>query len=190
MTEDQKTLLDYAQQFFTMANAIAAACFLQTAAFVLGFAKDEKLVATMLRWRPYTSLGALVTSVGYGVAVWVCYKAEWDLREVAGQDAALAACKLGFQLRLCAVIGVSLGYLQIFRQVCREEAWVSQRKEGRGEPLPRLLHRLLPLEWLIRQIAGAFDWLLFSAPLKSALAPREFETDTHEPNRPLPPAGK
>ena len=90
MTDDQKALLDYAQQFFTTANAITAACLLQTAAFVLGFAKDEKLVATMLRWRPYTSLGALVTSMGYGVAVWVCYKAELDLRKAAGQHAALA----------------------------------------------------------------------------------------------------
>ena len=144
----------------------------------------------MLRWRPYTSLGALLTSAGYLAAVYVCYKAERDLRKAAGQAAALAACRIGFQLRLCAVLGVSLGYLQIFRQVCREEAWVNQRKEGRGEPLPRLVHRLLPLEWLIGQIAGAFDWLLFSAPLKSALAPREFEADTREPNKPLPPTGK
>ena len=123
MPDNQKALLDYAQQFFTMANAIAAACLLQTAAFVLGFAKDEKLVATMLRWRPYTSLGALVTSVGYGVAVWVCYKAEWDLRKVAGQDAALAACKLGFQLRLCAVLGVSLA-------ICKSSAKSAGKRPG------------------------------------------------------------
>lgn len=183
VTNDPKALLDYAQQFFTMGNAIAAACLLQTAAFMLSFAKDKTLVATMLRWRPYTSLGAFLTSAGYVAAVCYCYRAEWDLRVAAGQEAALSACKLGFQLRLWAVIGVSLGYLQVFREVCREEDWLNQGKEDRSEPVPRLAHRLMLHEWLVRKIAGVFDWMLFSAPLKSTFAPHEYGKDTCEPNK-------
>ena len=49
----KQQLIEFAQQFFGIANAITAFSVLQAVALMYAF-KDTQLVAAFLRWRPFT----------------------------------------------------------------------------------------------------------------------------------------
>ncbi len=82
--DEPRQLLEFAQQFFSIANTITAFSVFQAVALMYAF-KDAKLAAAFLRWRPYTSLLAKHAGNGYIIAVISCGIAEFWLRYVAYQ---------------------------------------------------------------------------------------------------------
>src|SRR5688572_8514922 len=126
MDESTKQLIEYAQQLFSIANAITAFSVFQAVALMYGF-KDAKLAAAFLRWRPYTSLLAKHAGTGYIIAVIICGITEFWLRKVALQPRAmLAACVVAVVLRCAAIHMTASVYLQMFVAVCREQNWLNK----------------------------------------------------------------
>jgi hypothetical protein len=166
MDETTKQLIEFAQQFFGIANAITAFAVLQAVALMYAF-KDTKLGAAFLRWRPFTSLLSKHAGTGYIIAVIVCGIAEFWLRtaanQVANQKAAfLGACVIAVALRCVAIYVTASVYLRAFVAICREQDWLNKNKLSNGE---KRLHKL----------AMKVDEKLFGAPLEEVVRAEDFD---------------
>lgn len=169
-------LIEFAQQFFTIANAITAFSVLQAVALMYGF-KDNQLAAAFLRWRPYTSLLSKHAGNGYILAVIGCGIAEFRLRQAAGQPPAmLRACIVAAVLRCTAIFMTSSVFCLVFVAVCREQDWLNKnRKEEREFQIPRVLHKLSGSKKLLHKLAMKVDKRLFGAPLEAVVHAEDFE---------------
>jgi hypothetical protein len=136
----QKQLVDFAGEFFSIANAITAFTVIQAIALMYAF-KDTKLVAAFLRWRPFTSL-MYYAGNGYIIPVLCCGIAEFWLRLTACQPGAiLGASVIAVILRCAAIYLTASVHCQIFVAVCREQNWLNKnRKEDREFQTPRVIH--------------------------------------------------
>jgi hypothetical protein len=124
-------LIEYAQQFFSIANAITAFTVIQAIALMYAF-KDTKLVAAFLRWRPYTSILYRYAGSGYILAVITCGIAEFSLRYTVRQHPVfLGACVLAVVLRCAAIHLIGSVHCQIFVAVCREQNWLNKNRKDR-----------------------------------------------------------
>jgi hypothetical protein len=165
MNDTNKQLVEFAQQFFGIANAITAFSVLQAVALMYAF-KDTKVGAAFLRWRPYTSLLSKHAGTGYIIAVIVCGIAEFWLRYAACQRGAfLGACVIAVILRCAAIYPTSSVYRQMFVAICREEDWLNKnRKEGREFQTPRVIHERSKSEECLYKLAKKADEKLFGKP--------------------------
>lgn len=172
---DPKELTEFAQQFFSIANAITAFVVLQGVALMYAF-KDTKLAAAFLRWRPYTSLLSKYAGNAYISAVVVCGIAEFWLRYAACQRGAfLGACAIAVALRCAAIYVASSIYLQAFVAVCREQDWLNKNQPERESQTPRVLHKLSKSEKRLHKLAMKADEKLFSAPLEEVVLAKDFD---------------
>lgn len=175
MDETPKQLIEFAQQFFAIANAITAFSVLQAVALIYAF-KDTKLGAAFLRWRPYTSLLSKHASTGYIIAVIVCGIAEFWLRCAADQKAPfLGACVIAVVLRCVAIYVTASVYLRAFVAVCREEDWLNKNQPEREFQTPRVLHKLSKSEKRLHKLAMKVDEKLFGAPLEEVIRAEDFD---------------
>jgi hypothetical protein len=171
-------MTELAQQFFSIANAVTAFCVGQTVAFLFAFAKDSRIIAALLRWRPYSSALSKWTGSAYMIGVIGCGVAEFWLRYKAGQPgqrcAPLGACAIAVALRCGAVYLTSSFYLRIFVEACREEDWLNKNQPDREFQIPRLLHKLSKSENRLYQKAKKVDDVLFKAPLEEVIHAKDF----------------
>jgi hypothetical protein len=158
MDETTKQLIEFAQQFFSIANAITAFTVLQAVALMYAF-KDTKLAAAFLRWRPYTSILYKYAGNAYIIAVIICGIAEFWLRYAACQRGAfLGACVIAVVLRCAAIYLTASVHCRIFVAVCREQNWLNKnRKEDREFQTPRVLHELSKRERRLHKLAMKVD---------------------------------
>ena len=178
MDESTRQLIEFAQQFFDIANAITAFTVLQAIALMYAF-KDTKIVAAFLRWRPYTSILYRYASSAYIIAVISCGIAEFWLRSAAKQPGAfLVACVIAIVLR-CAAINVTASvHCRIFVAICREQNWLNKnRKEDRDFQTPRVLHKRSTSEQRLRKLAMKADEKLFGAPEVRVVYAEDFDKD-------------
>jgi hypothetical protein len=164
--EDVKLLVSAAHDYAVLANTIVGFFIARTLLFQLSFSKDEALVAALLRWRPYSTFGAIFTPIAYAVPVGVCYYLEQGALAAAGRSEMLLTLSAGglpmFLLRLAGIACVSLSYLRVFIEVCREEEFLNDRNPSRvkiprlGNSAPRWMNRIdkfvfgtLPKELLV-----------------------------------------
>lgn len=173
--ETTKQLIEFAQQFFGIANAITAFSVLQAVALMYAF-KDTKLATAFLRWRPYTSLLSKHAGTGYIIAVIVCGIAEFWLRYAACQRGAfLGACVIAVALRCVAIYVAASVYLRAFVAVCREEDWLNKNQPEREFQTPRVLHKLSKSEKRLHKLAMKVDKKLFGAPLEEVIQAKDFD---------------
>jgi hypothetical protein len=191
MDDSSKQLIEYAQQFFSIANAVTAFSVLQAVALMYGF-KDNQLVAAFLRWRPYSSLLAKHAGTGYIISVIGCGIAEFWLRRTAGQPRAmLGACVLAALLRCSAIHFTSSVYCRLFVAVCREQDWLNKnRKEDRPFQIPRVLHKRSRSEKRLHKLAMKVDKRLFGAPLEEVIHAEDFDKVTAQPESLIEPPPK
>jgi hypothetical protein len=182
--EETKQLMDFAQQFFGIANALTAFVIIQAVALMYAF-KEPKLAAAFLRWRPYTSVLSKTTTYGYIIAVIVCGVAEFWLRYAASQSggftnsqryAFLGACVMAVWLRCVAIYGNGLVFLRIFVTVCREQNWLNQNQPGREFQVPRIMYERSNSEKRVHELALKVDQKLFSSPIKGHILAEDFDT--------------
>lgn len=127
--DEPRQLLEFAQQFFSIANAITAFAVIQAVALMYAF-KDTKLVAAFLRWRPYTSILYKYASGGYIIAVVSCGITEFSLRYAASQRPVfLGACVIAVVLRCTAIHLTGSVHRRIFVAVCREQNWLNKNRK-------------------------------------------------------------
>jgi hypothetical protein len=168
--DEPRQLLEFAQQFFSIANTITAFSVFQALALMYAF-KDAKLAAAFLRWRPYTSLLAKHAGNGYIIAVISCGIAEFCLRYVAYEPRAVAmlgACVLAVMLRCAAIYLIASVYLQMFVAVCREQNWLNKnQKDGREFQIPRILpKKRSKSDERVRKVAMKVDEKLFKGEVE------------------------
>ena len=142
--------------------------------------KDSKLVAALLRWRPYSSVLSKHAGNAYIIAVISCGVAEFWLRYAARQPPAfLGACVIAVVLRCVAIYLTSSIYCRIFVAVCREQNWLNKnRKEDREFQTPRVLHELSKSEKRMHKLAMKVDVKLFGAPEVKVIQAEDFDKDT------------
>jgi hypothetical protein len=176
--DESRQLIELAQQFFSIANAITAFTVIQAVALMYGF-KDIKLVAAFLRWRPYTSILYRYASGGYIIAVVSCGITEFSLRYAASQRAAfLAACVIAVVLRCIAIHVTASVHSRIFVAICREQNWLNKnRKEHREFQTPRVLHKLSKSEERLYRLAIKADEKLFGAECLAVVQAEDFDED-------------
>lgn len=162
--DETKQLIEFAQQFFSIANAITAFTVLQAVALMYAF-KEIKIVAAFLRWRPYTSILYKYAGPAYITAIISCGIAEFSLRLAAHQHGAfLGACVIAVVLRCFAIYVTGSVHRRIFVAVCREQNWLNKmRKEDREFQTPRVLHELSKREQRLHKLAMKADEKLFGA---------------------------
>lgn len=171
----RQQLIEFAGQFFSIANAITAFSVFQAVALMYSF-KDAKLAAAFLRWRPYTSLLAKHAGNGYIIAVISCGIVEFWLRYVAHlphqRRAMLVACVVAVVLRCAAIHLTASVYLRIFVAVCREQNWLNKnQKEGREFQTPRILpKKRSKSDERVRKVAMKVDKKLFKGEVEAVQA--------------------
>lgn len=174
---DTPTKVALASQFFSAGNAIAAFCALQTATFLVGFAKDSSIISALLRWRPYSSVGAVVVGLTYFIGIGLCGTAELILRwkwNGVFDGEGVTVCVIGIILRAGAVLVASLTYLYVFVAVCREENWLNKNPKRTRSQMPRLHYKPSALEDNTTEIINAIDKFLFPETLEGITYPRFF----------------
>ncbi|HYV09839.1 MAG TPA: hypothetical protein VE980_02925 [Pyrinomonadaceae bacterium] len=178
MAESTGQLIEFAQQFFNIANAITAFTVLQAVALMHAF-KDTKVAAAFLRWRPYTSILYRYAVNGYIIAVVGCGIAEFCLRWAGGQSwQPLGACVIAVVLRCVAIFLIGSVHCKIFVAVCREQNWLNQyRKEDREFQTPRVLHEYSKREQRLHKFAMKADEKLFGAPQIRVVHAEDFDRD-------------
>ena len=177
MDEPTKQLIEFAQQFFSIANAITAFTVLQAVALMYAF-KEAKVSAAFHRWRPYTSIMYRYAAGAYIVAVISCGVAEFWLRCAAHQPRAfLGACVIAVVLRCAAIYVTASVHRKIFVAVCREQNWLNKnRKEDRELQTPRVLYELSEREQRFRKLAMKADNKLFGAKELGVVEAEDFDT--------------
>lgn len=168
MDEPTKQLIEFAERFFSIANAITAFSVFQAVALMYAF-KDAKLAAAFLRWRPYTSLLAKHAGNGYIIAVISCGISEFWLRYLAHQPRAmLVGCVTAVVLRCAAIHLTASVYLRIFVVVCREQNWLNKNPpEGREYQTPRILPKeRSKSDERVRKVAMKVDEKLFKGEVE------------------------
>jgi hypothetical protein len=176
--DEPKQLLEFAQQFFSIANAITAFTVIQAVALMYAF-KDTKLVAAFLRWRPYTSILYKYASGGYIIAVVSCGITEFSLRYAASQRPVfLVACVIAVVLRCAAIHLTASVHRRIFVAVCREQNWLNKnRKEDREFQTPRVLHEYSKREQRLHKLAMKADKKLFGAEFVRVVQAEDFDKE-------------
>jgi hypothetical protein len=176
--DEPKQLLELAQQFFSIANAITAFVVIQAVALMYAF-KDTKLAAAFLRWRPYTSILYKNAPGGYIIAIVSCGITEFSLRYAAGQRPAfLGACVIAVVLRCAAIHLTASVHCRIFVAVCREQNWLNKhRKEDREFQIPRVLHERSKSEQRLHKLAMKADEKLFGATEILVVYAEDFDKD-------------
>ena len=176
--DERSQLLEFAQQFFSIANAITAFTVIQAVALMYAF-KDAKLAAAFLRWRPYTSLLYKHAPAGYIIAVVICGITEFSLRYLASQGPAfLAACVVAVVLRCAAIHLTASVHRRMFVAVCREQSWLNKnRKEDREFQTPRVLHERSKRELRLHKLAMKADKKLFGAKFERVVHAEHFDKD-------------
>jgi hypothetical protein len=174
--DEPSQLLEFAQQFFSIANAITAFTVIQAVALMYAF-KDTKLVAAFLRWRPYTSILYKYASRGYIIAVVSCGIAEFALRKAASQRPAfLAACVIAVLLRCAAIHLTSSVHCRMFVAICREQNWLNKYRKGDREfQTPRVLHERSKREQRLHKLAMKADQKLFGAKFVEVVHAEDFD---------------
>ena len=174
--DETRQLTEFAQQFFSIANAITAFAVIQGVALMYAF-KDTKLVAALLRWRPYTSILYKNASGGYIIAVVSCGITEFSLRYAAAQRPAfLGACVIAVVLRSAAIHVTASVHRRMFVAVCREQNWLNKnRKEDREFQTPRVLHALSKSEKRFLRLATKADQKLFGAEFVGVVHAEDFD---------------
>jgi hypothetical protein len=174
---------ELAQQFFGIANAITVFCLLQTAAFLLTFSKDLRIVAALLRWRPYSSAASKHLGKTYLIGVMGCGVAEVCLRYQAKEGwAVLATCVFAVALRCGAIFVAHTIYLRIFVAVCREEDWLNKhRPEGRELQTPRVEPKRSQREKRVYYRARKIDRSLFQKDILKVVQAKDFRQWEHFP---------
>ena len=169
-------LLEFAQQFFSIANAITAFTVIQAVALMYAF-KEAKLAAAFLRWRPYTSLLYKNAPAGYLIAIVCCGITEFSLRYAAGQRPAfLAACVIAVGLRCAAIHLTASVHCRMFVAVCREQNWLNKNRKGDREfQTPRVVHELSTREERLYKLAMKADKKLFGAEFLGVVQAEDFD---------------
>jgi hypothetical protein len=169
------TKLELAQEFFGIANAIAAFSVIQAVALLYAFAKEPRLVAALLRWRPYSSALSKWAGNAYMVGIVACGLAEFWLRYTAPQDwAFIGACTIATLLRCGAVYLTSQVYLRIFVEVCREQDWPNKNQPDREFQTPRLEYAIPPNKKRLHMRAQRADQTLFKAEFIRKVDAKDF----------------
>jgi hypothetical protein len=169
------TKLQLAQEFFAIANAIAAFAVIQVVALLYAFAKEPRLVAALLRWRPYSSALSKWAGNAYMIGIVGCGVAEFLLRYTEPQDwAFLFACATATVLRCGAVYLTSAVYLRIFVEVCREQDWLNKNQPDREFQTPRLEHAIPPNMKRLHRRAERVDQTLFKAEFIRKVDAKDF----------------
>ena len=176
--DEPRQLVEFAQQFFSIANAITAFAVIQAVALMYAF-KETKLVAAFLRWRPYTSILYKNARGGYVIAVVSCGITEFSLRYAAAQRPAfLGACVVAVMLRCAAIHLTASVHCRIFVAVCREQNWLNKnQKEDREFQIPRLLHARSKSEERLHKLAMKADQKLFGAEFLGVVQAEDFDKD-------------
>jgi hypothetical protein len=188
MDESTKHLIDFAQQFFNIANAITAFIVLQAVALMHAF-KDPKVAAAFLRWRPYTSIMYRYAVGGYVIAVVGCGIAEFSLRWTAQQGwAAEVSCVIAVILRCVAIYVTGSVHCRMFVAVCREQNWLNENRKDRELQIPRVLHEYSKREQRLHKLARKADEELFGAPEIRVVEAQDFEKDRADGYLRVPPA--
>jgi hypothetical protein len=176
--DEPKQLIEFAQQFFSIANAITAFTVIQAVALMYAF-KDTQLVAAFLRWRPFTSILYKYAGSGYLIAVISCGIAEFWLRHAAHQQSAmLGGCVIAVVLRCGAIYLTASVHCRVFVAVCREQNWLNKnRKEEREFQTPRVLHERSKSEKRLYKLAMKADEKLFGAPEVKVVQAEDFDKE-------------
>jgi hypothetical protein len=170
------TKLKLAEEFFGIANAIAAFSVIQVVALVYAFAKEPRLVAALLRWRPYSSAFSKWAANAYMLGIVVCGFAEFWLRytDYPRDRVIIGACAIATILRCGAVYLTSSIYLRIFVQVCREQDWLNKNQPDREFQTPRLEYVIPPNKKRLHRRAERVDQKLFEAVFERKVDAKDF----------------
>lgn len=170
------TRLNLADEFFSIANAIAAFSVLQAVALLYAFAKEPRLVAALLRWRPYSSALSKWAGNAYIIGIIVCGLAEFWLRykDPSRDWVVIGGCAIATVLRCAAVYLTSSVYLRIFVEVCREQDWLNKNQPDREFQTPRLEHVLSQSERRLQKLAERADRKLFKGEFIREIDAKDF----------------
>lgn len=170
------TRLKLADEFFSIANAIAAFSVIQAVALLYAFAKEPRLVAALLRWRPYSSALSKWAGNAYMIGIIVCGLAEFWLRfKSAPRDwVVIGGCAIATLLRCSAVHLTSSVYLRIFVEVCREQDWLNKNQPDREFQTPRLEHVIPKSERRLHRLAERTDRRLFKGEFIRKIDAKDF----------------
>jgi len=101
-----KTELEYAKEFWSVANAITAFAILQMIAYLLSAgASDSKIRSGVIAIRSGILIGIVIATVFYSVVVWLL--GNWQIKLLEGKGLTSLSDLLGW-IRLARVVAIGL----------------------------------------------------------------------------------
>ena len=150
--EERKLAVESAGEYFKAANVVTAFFVGQTLLLLNSFSQENQIVvATLARWRPFSSAITVATTVGYIFVVAACFLPEFRFRRAARQSPVFVRSSVyAFVVRLLVILFISSFYQKIFVEVCLEEH--ASNPTPKVAPLPSSPPAII--FWLDKQVFG------------------------------------